>query len=330
MTSATSSSAPASTSTPKPPRSPPLRPPSPDLPGHPPPPPPDPRQPQPPRLRPQPDRLQPALKSSAEVFGSEGAVATALQHFQVANCASLAFAPKLTIRLLRLHQARRQPRHQHDRSPTPAAALRQHRLAPRSSCLPPSSSTTPTSRPLARSRSSSPQATSPANAAAQLRSSASQRPKLPCSKSRSKAPSTSATARHKLPDIVAALNGQIGHRPRRPRRLGPRPPAHHLRNGSRRSRLQFHPPSYGGRKGLTENTEDLCSRPQIAAVTAGCPERQVDRRQPEDPASLQEEAPQARPALPELDAPREGGADDFLSLAACRARFVAPFIRCLL
>ena len=61
MTSATSSSAPRSTSTPKPPRSPPVSDLAPDLRGHPPAPAPDPGQPQPPRLRPQPDRLQPAL-----------------------------------------------------------------------------------------------------------------------------------------------------------------------------------------------------------------------------------------------------------------------------
>jgi hypothetical protein len=39
------------------------------------------------------------LEVKAEVFGSEGATSTAHQHFQVANCASLAFAPKLTTRL---------------------------------------------------------------------------------------------------------------------------------------------------------------------------------------------------------------------------------------
>ena len=36
------------------------------------------------------------LEVKAEVFGSEAAESTAKQHFQVANCASLAFAPKLT------------------------------------------------------------------------------------------------------------------------------------------------------------------------------------------------------------------------------------------
>ena len=37
------------------------------------------------------------LEVNAEVFGSEGAEFTATQHFQVANCASLSFAPKLSM-----------------------------------------------------------------------------------------------------------------------------------------------------------------------------------------------------------------------------------------
>ncbi len=37
------------------------------------------------------------LEVRAEVFGSEGALSTASQHFQVASCASLSFAPKLTM-----------------------------------------------------------------------------------------------------------------------------------------------------------------------------------------------------------------------------------------
>ena len=39
------------------------------------------------------------LEVTADVSGSEGAESTAKQHFQVANCASLRFAPKLTMRL---------------------------------------------------------------------------------------------------------------------------------------------------------------------------------------------------------------------------------------
>jgi hypothetical protein len=38
------------------------------------------------------------LEVTAEVFGSEGAISAAKQHFQVANCATLAFAPKLSMR----------------------------------------------------------------------------------------------------------------------------------------------------------------------------------------------------------------------------------------
>ncbi len=39
------------------------------------------------------------LEVTADVFGSEGAESTAKQHFQVANCDSLSFAPKLTMGL---------------------------------------------------------------------------------------------------------------------------------------------------------------------------------------------------------------------------------------
>ncbi len=39
------------------------------------------------------------LEVKAEVFGSEGATSTSNQYFQVANCATLAFTPKLAIRL---------------------------------------------------------------------------------------------------------------------------------------------------------------------------------------------------------------------------------------
>ena len=108
----------------------------------------------------------------------------------------------------------------------------------------------------------------PGENAHRARSSASPKPKPRCSKSPSKAPSTSAPRlRHKLPDIVAALNGQIdialvGHVD--------------SVNGRLRTTFETVPDApvsnftldlYGGRKGLTENSEDLCSRPQIAAVT---------------------------------------------------------------
>jgi hypothetical protein len=39
------------------------------------------------------------LSVSAQVFGDEGALSNASQHFQVANCASLPFAPRLALRL---------------------------------------------------------------------------------------------------------------------------------------------------------------------------------------------------------------------------------------
>ena len=73
---------------------------------------------------------------------------------------------------------------------------------------------------------------------------------------------------HKLPDIVAALNGQIGEID-----LVGHVDSIHARLRTRFETVPDAPVSrftlhlYGGRKGLTENSEDLCSRPQIAAVT---------------------------------------------------------------
>ena len=74
---------------------------------------------------------------------------------------------------------------------------------------------------------------------------------------------------HKLPDIVAALNGQIdidldGHVDTV---KGAHP--HHFRNRARRSRFQFTLNLDGGRKGLLENNTSLCSHSlhAIAKIT---------------------------------------------------------------
>ena len=73
---------------------------------------------------------------------------------------------------------------------------------------------------------------------------------------------------HKLPDMVAALNGQIdidldG------RVTSPGRPAHELRNGPRRAGHQVHPEPDGGNKGLLVNSANLCQCPQKASLKMG-------------------------------------------------------------
>ncbi len=99
MTSATSSSAPRFTSTRNGPDHRRLRSPAPDPRRHPAAPALDPRQPRPPELHPQPDQLRTALGQRLRRSATKAPPPAPSTPFQVANCASLPFAPKLTTQI---------------------------------------------------------------------------------------------------------------------------------------------------------------------------------------------------------------------------------------
>ena len=154
----------------------------------------------------------------------------------------------------------------------------QHRLAPRSPCPTPSSSTTPTSR-------------TPAPAVQFAEGSA---PGEKC-------PSGSMLgfANAETPLLEKPLEGPVylrtapgrqpprhrrrpqrpdRHRPRRPRRHRPRSASHHLRSRPRRPRLQVHPrASTAATRASSQNSTNLCAATEHVNVQLDRPERQEHR-----------------------------------------------------
>jgi len=201
------------------------------------------------------------LEVRAEVSGSEGATSTSSQHFQVANCASLRFNPTLSLRLYGATKRLGNP------------ALTATLAYPGGSDFANLSSTEVVLPPTELVDNAHIQAPCTLKQFAQKACPPSTmigfaKAETPLLEKPLEGPVYLRNGFHKLPDIVAALNGQIGEID-----LVGHVDSVHARLRARFETVPDAPVSrftlhlYGGRKGLTENTEDLCSTPQIAAVT---------------------------------------------------------------
>jgi len=201
------------------------------------------------------------LAVTAEVFGSEGAISNLSNHFQVANCASLGFNPKLSLRLSGSSKRLGNP------------ALAATLTYPGGSDFANLSSTEVVLPPTELLDNAHIQAPCTLKQFAQKACPPGTiigfaKAETPLLEKPLEGPVYLRNGSHKLPDIVAALNGQIGEID-----LVGHVDSIHARLRARFETVPDAPVSrftldlYGGQKGLTENTEDLCSRPQIAAVT---------------------------------------------------------------
>ena len=172
---------------------------------------------------------------STAISGDEGAVANPSAHFQVANCARLPFAPKLTLKLTGSTKQAGNPA----LTATVTAKPGEANISRAQVTLPPTElvdnahirnictrvqfnegktpgEKCPPGSILGFAKADTPLLEKPLDGPIYLRS----------------------TGRAGLPDIVAALRRPDRHRPRRPRRFCPRAPPHHLRNRPRRPRHQ--------------------------------------------------------------------------------------------
>ena len=222
---------------------------------------------------------------------------TASQHFQVANCASPRLHAQARHGLLRLHQAGRQPRRPRRPLLPLRRPLRQHLPRRRHPSPHRVSSTTLTSTPPAP-RSSSPQARSPAKTVRRARSSASPRPTTPLLEKPLEGPVYLRTHRpaHGLPDIVAALNGQIDialvgqvdtvdGRIRTTFETVPDAPV-----------SNFTLSLDGGHKGLLENKPNLCAHPLHVTADITGQNGKTANQNPLLSTPVRQEASQARPS----------------------------------
>ncbi len=198
---------------------------------------------------------------TAQIGGSEGALASLKDHFQVADCATLPFSPKLTVSLTGSTKRLGNP------------ALSATLAYPGGSDFANLSSTEVVLPPTELLDNAHIQAPCTLKLFAQKACPPSTiigfaKAETPLLEKPLEGPVYLRNGSHKLPDIVAALNGQIGEID-----LVGHVDSIHSRLRTRFETIPDAPVSrftlnlYGGRKGLTENSENLCSRSQIAAVT---------------------------------------------------------------
>ena len=200
------------------------------------------------------------LEVKAEVSGAEGALSNLSQHFQVANCASLRFAPRLALRFTGSTNR--------TGDPTLTATLDN----PTGSGYANLSSTQVTLPPTELIDNAHIQAPCTLKQFAQEACPPSTvigfaKAETPLLEKPLEGPVYLRNGSHKLPDIAAALHGQIGQidlvghvdsvnsRLRATFETIPDAPVSHFT-------LQL----YGAKKGLIENTENLCSQPELATV----------------------------------------------------------------
>ena len=216
----------------------------------------DPGQPRPPGLRPQPDQLRPVRGRRRRSSATEGARGDPPRHFQVANCAILPFAPKLSLRLTGGIKRRGHPALHAVLDAQPGEA----NIARVSVALPPGEllDNAHIGDGLHPGRSSPPTPARP-DSVLGTRRSRSRR----CSTSRSTGRSTCAPRSHKLPDLVARPQGPGRHRSSSARI--------DTVNGGLRTTFETVPDVpvsqvrldlAGGTKGLLQNSESLCGETQ--------------------------------------------------------------------
>jgi hypothetical protein len=196
----------------------------------------------------------------AQVFGDEGALSTAKQHFQVANCASLGFAPKLALRFTGSTKRTGDP------------ALTATLDNPAGSGYANLSSTQVTLPPTELIDNAHIQAPCTLKLFAQEACPPSTvigfaRAETPLLNDPLEGPVYLRNGTHRLPDIAAALHGQIGEID-----LVGHVDSVHSRLRATFDTIPDAPVShftlhlYGAKKGLIENTENLCAHPALAAV----------------------------------------------------------------
>ena len=195
---------------------------------------------------------------SAIVNGSSGASATPSNAFQAEGCAQLGFAPKLALRLK--GGTKRSGHPALNATVTyPPGRLRQHRLRGGRPAARPSSSTTATSARSAPASSSPPTAARPASIYGFAKAT------TPLLDGPVEGPVYLRSSSHKLPDLVADLNGQI--------EVALVGRIDTTKAGGIRNTFEAVPDVpvtkftlelEGGKKGLLENSENLCAKPQRA------------------------------------------------------------------
>ena len=198
---------------------------------------------------------------NARLFGDQGASVNSSVHFQVANCGDLGFSPKLALKLAGATKRAKNPA---------LSATLTYPAGPNSANLSSTEVVLPPSELIDNAHIQAPctlkqfaQSACPASTIIGFA-----KAETPLLEKPLTGPVYLRNGSHKLPDIVAALNGQIGEID-----LVGHVDSIHARIRARFGRVPDAPVSrftlnlYGGKKGLIQNTESLCSQPQIAAVT---------------------------------------------------------------
>ena len=213
-----------------------------------------------PELHAQPDQLRPVRGRRDDRPATKAAPADRSVHFQVANCADLPFAPKLSLKLTGGAQAPRppgDPRDLHGRSPAKRTPARSSVALPKGELLDNAHIGTICTRVAVRRR------------------------RLPGGLAARHGRGDDAAARpaaagnvylrssdNELPDLVVDLEGQIDIELAAAIDTVKAAPADHLRSRPRRA---GQPASSldlaGGTKGLLQNSESLCGKPKKATTT---------------------------------------------------------------
>ena len=197
----------------------------------------------------------------AEVIGDQGARASSNVHFQVANCTDLGFTPKLALKLAGATKRTKNPAL--SAALTYPAGANSANVASTEVVLPPSELIDNAHIQAPCTLKQFAQRACPASTIIGFA-----KAETPLLEKPLEGPVYLRNGSHKLPDIVAALNGQIGEID-----LVGHVDSIHARIRAKFGTVPDAPVSrftlnlFGGKRGLIQNTENLCAGPQIAAVT---------------------------------------------------------------